>query len=294
MDPEAGGWHRVRRGLWMPETAWAALTRDQRYEALVFATALSARNPEEVIVAGKSAAAIWGMPSIEDWPGYVEFLAPRSRSGSSGLVRVIAGVEVAGVLRRGVHVTPAARTVVDVARRYTLESGIAAADYALHERLCTKADLRQEVDLIPRGAHGREPASLVADLADAGSESPAESISRLQMFRGNFPRPALQQKFSDAHGVIGYADFDWAGLIGECDGKTKYLVDDDTDPREAGEIVFREKQREDRLRRIKKVARWDYKTAMNQAALSSLLISHGLKPERRSTWIDLGHRSRAL
>lgn len=108
------------------------------------------------------------------------------------------------------------------------------------------------------------------------------------MFRANLPRPRLQGSFSDGAGLIGLTDFDWDRLIGEFDGRLKYRVPADATPEEAGEIVWREKKREDRLRRHRPVARWTWATARDTGALARLLIGHGLRPEPRSTWIDLG------
>ena len=110
------------------------------------------------------------------------------------------------------------------------------------------------------------------------------------MFRANFPRPVLQREYRDEHGSM-FTDFDWEGLIGEFDGKLKYRVPEGTDPRQAGEIVWREKTREDRLRRHKWVVRWVFRTARSTSALARVLIGAGLRPEPRSTWIDLGSRS---
>ncbi len=108
------------------------------------------------------------------------------------------------------------------------------------------------------------------------------------MFRANLPRPRLQREYRDGQGLIGYVDFDFEGLIGEFDGKIKYRVPPGASPEEAGEVVWREKQREDRLRRHKPVARWVWKTARTSGALARLLINHGLRPQPRSTWFDLG------
>ena len=59
--------------------------------------------------------------------------------------------------------------------------------------------------------------------------------------------------------MFGYADFGWGDVIGEFDGKGKYGVGRVTDPHEAGQIVYAEKLREDRIRRSGLgVARWGW------------------------------------
>lgn len=289
IDPTASDWHRIRRGVWLPTTGWASLGIDDRYRALVFATLLACTKPLKGVVAAHSAAALWGMPSIEPWPKHTYLLDSDGRSGSSEHIRMIHGPACNAMTRQGVPVTPPARTVIDLARYATLDTALAAADYCLRTQLCSRESLAAEVASVPRGARGRSKAGLVVDLTDGRSDSAGESLSRLQMFRGNFPRPTLQREFRDAQGLIGYTDFDWGGLIGEFDGKVKYRVPDDATAKEASDIVWREKQREDRLRRQKKdVARWVWATARSTEELAKLLIYHGLKPEPQSTWIDLG------
>lgn len=290
IDPAASGWHRVRRGVWLPPGVWETLDADQRYEATVHATVLTCREPEEVVLAAHSAAVVLGMPSIEPWPGRVCLLDPEGRSGSSRHIRMLHGPPAETVVKNGVQVTPAPRTVIDLARYGTLDTALAAADFALRTRLCDREELEHEALLIPPGGRGRSIARLTVDLADGLSGSPGESLSRLQMFRANFPRPVLQQEYRDEAGLIGYVDFDLERLIGEFDGKTKYRIPDGVSPKEASRIVWQEKRREDRLRNFKRVARWDWATARRPDALARYLMSCGLKPEPKSTWIDLAAR----
>ncbi len=64
-------------------------------------------------------------------------------------------------------------------------------------------------------------------------------------------RDARLSTRSGAAGRVAFADFGWreSGVLGEFDGKRKYQRDlrEGEDP---GEVVFREKQREDWLRRL--------------------------------------------
>ena len=290
IDPARAGWRRVRRGIWIPEEAWATLDRDHRYQALVHATVLSCQEPGAAVLAAHSAAVVWGLPSIEPWPDHVTLLDPDGTSGSSAHIRMMHAAPAQIHEVSGLRLTSPARTVVDLARRGTLETALAAADHALRVKLCSRSELADEAGLVTRGARGRGVARLVVDLADGLSGSAGESLSRLQMFRANFPRPVLQREYRDEAGLIGYVDFDLGHLIGEFDGRLKYRVPAGASPHEASQILWREKKREDRLRRFKEVARWDWSIARTTGALARHLISHGLKPLPRSTWIDLGPR----
>lgn len=287
VEPARGEWHRVRRGIWLPAATWQRLAEEERHQAFTHATLLSSRNPTEVVLAGHSAAAIWQLPRIEAWPGHILVLDTEHTMGPSQFIRVRRGPPVPQTRVHSVLVTPPARTIIDLACTGTLETALAAADNALARALCTREELRDEYDLLVPGSKGRGNAGLVVDLADELSGSPLESLSRLQMFRANFPRPVLQAEYRDRLGRM-LTDFDWERLIGECDGQRKYRVPEGATPEEAGQVVWDEKRREDRLRRFKPVARWTWVTARSTSALSRLLMSHGLRPQPRSTWFDLG------
>ncbi|KGN40306.1 hypothetical protein N801_14825 [Knoellia aerolata DSM 18566] len=236
----------------------------------------------------ESAAAVWGLPRIEKWPRHVRHLVTGRHVRGSALLRPHLGEEVEPVEVHGLLVTPVARTVVDLARSGTLVTAVAAADHALRHDLCSAADLAEEVARLRPRAHGRVRAALTRDLADPLGMSPGESLSRVQMFVLHLPRPTLQHPMSDEQGQIGVVDFWWQGVVGEFDGRMKYGVRDGADPREAAEALWREKKREDRLRRQAAVARWTWRDAMHPELLARVLAAAGVRPVARPGWFDLG------
>ncbi len=236
---------------------------------------------------------MWGLPRIEVWPRHVRHLVGDRQVRGSSLVRPHLGAEVEPVEHQGLLVTPVARTVVDLARSGSIFTAVAAADHALRHEMCSAEELTTEVDLIPAGAPGRVRATLVCDLADPLSMSPGESLSRVQMFRLNLPKPELQHEVHDEDGLVGVVDFWWEGVAGEFDGKLKYRVPEGASPEEAAEIVWREKKREDRLRRKAGVGRWIYRDAMEPARLSRILAQVGIRPVARPRWFDLGGAGKA-
>lgn len=288
VDPQRHpGWHRVRRGVWIPVESWQASTPEQRHAALVHATALVCDPDRPHTFALESAAAVWGLPRVEGWPTTVRVLATSGRPRGSSGVRPLIGDEVEPVDVAGVLVTPVARTIADLACRTSLPSAVAAADHALRHGLCTVTDLRAAADAVPPRVRGRPNAGLVVDLADGDSMSVGESLSRIQMFLLGIRRPRLQVPHDDAQGLIGFVDFDWDGVVGEFDGKLKYRVPPDADPEEAAEIVWREKKREDRLRVGSRVARWTWEIALDAPRLAGVLAAQGLRPDPRASWFDL-------
>ena len=291
IEPTRGGWHQVRNGVWVTDHEWRGLTPEHAHAALVHATGLCLER-EDPVFAVTSAAAVWGLPRIEQWPDAVRVLvATEQRGRGSSLVRPHVGRE-ADTLRRGdILVTSAARTVVDLSRTGTLHTAVAAADHALRHGLCSLVELQAEVDAVPPRVRGRTTARLVGALADPLRMSAGESLSRVQMFLLNLPKPELQREVRDDAGLIGFVDFGWDGVVGEFDGKVKYRVAPGDSPAEAGEVVWREKQREDRLRRQVRVARWTWDIALDRSRLGARLAEHGIRSLPTNTWFDLGARS---
>ena len=287
-DPARCGWKHVRQGVWIEVARWKALTPEQRHAALVQATDLVSRQPGEHVYALESAAAVWGLPAIEPWPAHVSRLANGPRTRGSRLVRVHAGAPAEPVAAHGVLVTGVARTVVDLARTGSLARGLAAADHALRHQLCTRSQLMGAAAEVPARVKGRPRALLVAELADARSMSPGESLSRATMFRLNLPKPDLQVAVDDIEGLVGIADFGWPGVVGEFDGRRKYGVAPDADPTRAAEVLWREKRREDRFRRLVRMARWTWADAQDGSRLAGILGEQGIRPQPRNTWLDLG------
>lgn len=277
--------------MWIPIAQHDQLDAVDKHAALVHATALTHPAGERVTFALASAAAVHGMPRITAWPKVVRHLVTRRGISGSSVLRPVMGAEASSVEVAGLRVTSPARTVLDLARYGVIENAVTAADYCLRHSLCTREDLVAELALVTPGAPGRAKAGTVVELADGLSMSPGESLSRVQMFRHNLPRPRLQVHFTDDQGDIGDVDFWWEGVVGEFDGRTKYAVPAGANHEEVGRVLWAEKKREDRLRRQTDVARWVWANLIRPHELLAILAEKGIRPERRSTWIDLGRRS---
>ena len=127
----------------------------------------------------------------------------------------------------GYLVTSVARTVMDVAREFGVPAAVVAADFALHNRLLTEADLRDAYDLC-RTWPGRKAARIALLSVDGAAESPLESLSRLRIAGAGLPAPKPQQDICDLDGrFLGRCDFYWDefGVFGEVDGEMKYAED---------------------------------------------------------------------
>lgn len=150
----------------------------------------------------------------------------------------------------GVRTVRAVRAVLESAMLSGVERGLVTASSGLHKGLFTEADLEAQHRLMEswpdsRGLH------LVTRLARSGCESVGEARSLYLFWSRALPMPQLQFEVYDGSRLVGTCDFCWPelGLLGEFDGKTKYgrLRRPHEGPEDA---VFREKRREDRIRRL--------------------------------------------
>lgn len=148
----------------------------------------------------------------------------------------------------GLRVTADARTAVDVARTVEFESAVVTADDVL-ARPGVQGDALLAVLDTMRDWRGARTAGRVVEFADGRSESVGESRHRVQIQRIGLPRPELQVVVSSPDGTEDRVDFYFDGYatVGEFDGREKYgrfLRPGES----AGDAVWREKRREDRLR----------------------------------------------
>lgn len=237
-----------------------------------------------------TAAAIWQLPTIGSRCQLVEYaLPPDARGRTPNVRRRRSALTATGTDIGGLRVTTYERTIVDHARQAKLASGVAVCDDALHRGLTTRDALFAEWRRVPTGARGRRMAELAIHLADERAESPLESLSRVRMFQASLPMPELQWKFFHGDEFIGRTDFYWEhlGLVGECDGKLKYVVEQEDPGRTAVDALLGEKRRELLLRRhrgVRDVARWDWDEALPAGMLPGILAAHGVRSVLDGGW----------
>jgi hypothetical protein len=249
---ESGELVRLRRGVYLDRAQWDAKSGREQHILRIRAVLASARRP--LVFAGVSAAALWGMPIEGSWPSEVTVLDEWRGGGRSepGVRRTAAGFMSARTVElQGIVVTDLARTVLDVARKSRFAEAVGSVDWALSERnvnAITVSDLSEELDRLRPRTGGRH-LELTVGFGTPLSGSFGESTARAVIHRLGFEAPELQTEFRDAEGSI-YTDFWWrrVRVAGEFDGKQKYTRQEFTDG-DPGEVVWREKKREDWLRR---------------------------------------------
>ena len=281
-----GAERRVARGVYLPTAEWADASSAEQYRLQVIGIARTRQG--DPVFSFWSAAVLHGLPILSAWPDDVHVTVGRAGGGrSSGQLRrhvtPLRSQDI--VVRDGIRCTSVARTVVDLATTRDLESAIVAADRALHvgrwgggQPMATRAELL-DVYRSRLPFHGSVRVRRMIEAAVESSDSPLETVSRLNMGALGIPRPMLQQRFDDYRGLIGFSEFYWPEfkLVGEADGRAKY-----TDPRyrrgrSLEQVLLDEKVRADRLRAIGlEVTRWDWAIGAHREALRRHLVAAGL------------------
>ena len=253
-----GSLTRLRRGAY----AWPAgeLSPEASHALLIASTWAQLRTT--ATVSHVSAAVLHGLPVWAAQLDRVHVTRPRTGGGKARRLlqihtSVLAATDV--VELGGMTATSLARTTADLGRSLPLEQAVAAADAAARLGL----DSRSVLEVLQRcsGWPGVARGLLVARLADRRSESVGESVSRVRMHQAGLPAPTPQFVVHGDDGrFLARCDFGWPGLgvLGEFDGRVKYgrLLAPGADP---GEVVHREKLREDALRdRGWRVVRWTW------------------------------------
>ena len=283
---ERGELVRLRRGAYCEQSHWATLTSRDRYLLRARAIVLAAEQP--LVLSSFSAAAVWGMPILDDWPTDVHILSRSAAGGRSkqGVRRhPVTGAQPEVVERDGFLVTGVARTALDLLIASEFAPAVASLDWALwrRNRVRVSADeVRDELSrLDPR--YRRAHATAVIDFATHLSDSFGESMTRAVIHQLGYSAPELQVTFRDRKGAM-ETDYFWRAerIAGEFDGFQKYLRPEYGAHLTPGEIVWREKKREDRLRRqCDGVVRIIWEETRNPRQLDALLRESGLKPSPR-------------
>lgn len=266
-----GGLTRLRRGAY---GAPLEESPEQRHKRLILGT-VPFMHPSNVF-SHTSAAILHGLPVRRASLEVVTILRGTTGHGNGGTNLRARNTRFARDQVTQIDELPTttlARTVCDQARLEPFEWGVATADAALRRGL-TREELYYELARFPR-LHAMKRGHDAIRFADGLAESPAESLSRVQIARLGLPEPVAQYEVFDDNGqLVARADFGWPehGLLGEVDGEIKYgaLLR----PNEkATHVLLREKQREQRLRRLGWwVIRWGWQEANHRELLAAIIL----------------------
>lgn len=272
---DSSSWARVRKGIYVDRTAYAALAPWERYAVRVHGYL---RLHPDAVLCLESAAVVHGIPGFGE-PKDIHVYDPDldktwrhadAITHTSGDVREV-------VVIGGVHVTSLRDTIVDLARVAQPAHALAMTDAAISPVQGGEIVLGDLFDrgLAQQNQRGRARMRWVWENADARAESPAESISRAVMLWSGFERPDLQHVFR-YEGCADRSDFYFPSCraVGEADGWGKYELET---PEPARERLKEEKRREDRLRRHRHpIARWELRDAWRVTPMCEALSAAGV------------------
>lgn len=242
-----GHWHRVHRGAYLPAESYSQLDEYGRHHRRAVAVAGAIRSDaalSHVSAAVLHGLALWHTPLDDVHLTRNRAGGAKRTPGRNLHASPFAPDEVTEI--DGARVLTVARTVADLARTLPFEQAVVAGDHALHTCGISVADV---TDALARNVRhpGHAKGLRAAQFMDGRSESVGESRSRVLFVRAGLPIPLTQATVHDARGRwLARVDFLLPdhGVIGEFDGRVKYRGDDVAPE----ETVWREKQREDRLR----------------------------------------------
>ncbi|TCN49222.1 hypothetical protein EV641_11671 [Rhodococcus sp. SMB37] len=183
-----------------------------------------------------------------------------SRQGSGCVLHSSKFTEDEVMSRDGVRVLSVERTIADLSSTLSFEQAVVVGDRALRIGVTTLDELNRAIERMGRHPGHAKAARAVRFMSDR-SDSVGESRSRILMIGAQLPIPEEQPDVFDANGRwLARVDFllPEHGVIGEFDGRIKYRRDG-VATRDAEDVVFQEKLREDRLRHAGwVVVRWTW------------------------------------
>jgi hypothetical protein len=258
---------RIRPGVYAIATEWqAADPRDRHRAAMDALAATSARVP---VFSHESAALIHGIPVIGTWPPLPHIIAADAghRPPANVITHRPRHPWLIGAAGDVMATTPEC-TAINLAASRPLVAGVAALDHVIASGTGKEALAAMISEWRP--FHGVRKALRALEIATGLAETPLESISLVPIALAGF-EPPEQQAVVVARGRSYRLDFLWRrhGVVGEADGRLKYLTPAD---------LWEEKLREDALRSLNLgFARWGWDEAMAGRPLISRLEQAGLR-----------------
>jgi Protein of unknown function (DUF559) len=157
------------------------------------------RRLPEAVVAGRSAGWLHGLDLPPTDPVDV-IVRDGHSSGRAGVRIQRATLRSGDVVRlRGLPVTSALRTAIDLGRREPLVEAVIALDMALHQRLVSLSELDSFL-AANRGVNGIAKLRRAIELSEPKAQSPMETRLRLLLVRAGLPCPVAQFPLYDGFG----------------------------------------------------------------------------------------------
>jgi len=261
---DTGALARVAPGLYAVPSPWATLPPWERHLGLARA---AVRATPDAIISHGSGAALLGLPMPPGPPerATMTVLDDGRTSADDGWRQFHRGRTPPEhiVIDRGHPYLVPARTVIDCMREMRPGDALAVLDAALRRRMVTGPEL-VEMRRHQRRWPGIAAADRILRLGDGLRESWFESKSAWVTAEWGLPQGIPQVVVTDSSDrFVGRVDVLWPelGVVGEADGRGKYLLDsadDQAAEEHAAQAVIDQSSREIRIRDLGlEVVRWD-------------------------------------
>lgn len=190
----------VYPGVWIP--------RGAEMSAVDRARAAWLWSARRGVVAGLSASAVLGAKWIDaDLPA--ELVHTNRRPPPRLMVHSDTLLNGEVQTQLGLPLTTPARTAFDLGRRLDFTSAVQRIDALMNATDVKVEDVLALAEGHP-GVRGLTRLRKVLDVADAGAESPYETLTRLLLIKNGFPRPQTQIRVTDEDGfVVARLDMGW-------------------------------------------------------------------------------------
>ncbi|MBA8991818.1 hypothetical protein FHW23_003096 [Curtobacterium pusillum] len=269
---------RVRHGVYVDRAGWEEL--DGRSQHLVRMRAVAPLLRPGAVFAFESAAALHGVPRIDRWTDRVRAIVPSLEHDVHrvGLTMHAGSTATSGYRYWGIDYASLVWTTVETARRGSLSAAVVAIDHALRNGVSLGELERVAAEVGPWGSVRLEHAF---EIADARHESVGESFFAARAAELGCPDLEPQHEFVYPDGTVDRVDF-WLprqGLVLEFDGRQKYEDPVMLAGRDARDVLWAEKRREDRLRsrsEVRGVVRADWSHLVEPERLRALFRTHGV------------------
>lgn len=286
-EASAGKCIRVSRGFYAPSDTWSEL--DEIGRARSFALTLAEVHPSWVFCKF-TAAMLYDLEVGRDRAMPLHVQTPRGGSAHNTQKLVRHSLTCDDPISiRGALVTPPVQTVADCLLELPFPRALAVADSALRILGISKEELLGELATRSDSVQ-RRIANNAAKYADPLSANGGESVARAVMIEQGFMVPELQAEMKDPldPSRTYYVDYRWqlstGDVVGELDGKDKYVLPEMTGEKDTMEVVLDERHREARLTVPGvKVLRFSFRDVMNVERFVSMLELYGIPrgPARR-------------
>lgn len=163
------------------------------------------------ILAGRSAAAMHGSKWLDaSLPAEILYNNRHAPPGVRTWADAVEDDEITMI--DGIPVTSPARTALDMACRYPLNTAVTAIDALANAARLKSADIEMMAER-HRGRRGIPHARKVLELVDPGAESPKETWLRLLVIRNGYRKPTTQIPVYDEYGVlVAVLDMGWEDM----------------------------------------------------------------------------------